>query len=117
VSALGDDSKHLIGQLSPDDAYYWDGKRWQPAVSLDGAWWWNGRQWVPTRTELRATNGEVLVSNPFSEAYGLPPRLYYRGMVEQVDLKRMIWSCNHNHYTPEEANRCARREVERRSRR
>jgi len=34
-------------QLSPDGAYYWDGKAWVSTLSRDGLYRWNGNSWVP----------------------------------------------------------------------
>jgi hypothetical protein len=34
--------------LSADGRWWWDGRRWVPAVSADGAWRWNGTSWEPT---------------------------------------------------------------------
>jgi hypothetical protein len=34
-------------QFSADGRFWWDGARWQPAVSPDGLWRWNGTQWIP----------------------------------------------------------------------
>jgi hypothetical protein len=33
-------------QFSDDGKFYWDGTKWQPAISSDGAWRWNGTTWV-----------------------------------------------------------------------
>jgi hypothetical protein len=35
--------------LSPDRQYYWDGARWNSAMTPDGAWRWSGSAWVPAR--------------------------------------------------------------------
>jgi hypothetical protein len=34
-------------QLSPDGAYYWDGKEWVSTISHDRLYRWDGRAWVP----------------------------------------------------------------------
>ena len=36
----------LVGDVSPDGRWFWDGQRWVSAVSPDGAWRWNGTAWV-----------------------------------------------------------------------
>jgi hypothetical protein len=40
-------------QFSADGRYWWDGARWQPAVSPDGRWRWNGTQWQPIGRQRR----------------------------------------------------------------
>jgi hypothetical protein len=35
--------------LSPDRQQFWDGTRWNSAVTPDGAWRWDGSSWVPAR--------------------------------------------------------------------
>ena len=32
--------------LSPDGRWWWDGEKWQPAISTDGKWRWDGVRWV-----------------------------------------------------------------------
>jgi uncharacterized protein DUF4328 len=36
----------IVGGLSPDGYYFWDGAQWVGAVSRDGSWSWNGTAWV-----------------------------------------------------------------------
>jgi hypothetical protein len=40
----------LVGALSPDGLYFWDGIRWQSTISPDGLWTWNGVQWIQRQT-------------------------------------------------------------------
>ena len=35
--------------LSSDGRWWWDGERWQPAVSVDGKWRWDGTRWVAAK--------------------------------------------------------------------
>lgn len=35
--------------FSPDGRWWWDGERWQPALSSDGRSRWDGVRWVPVR--------------------------------------------------------------------
>jgi hypothetical protein len=34
--------------LSPDQSWWWDGRRWVSATTSDGLWAWNGRRWRTT---------------------------------------------------------------------
>ncbi|HEX6347886.1 MAG TPA: hypothetical protein VF160_00655 [Candidatus Dormibacteraeota bacterium] len=34
-------------RLSADGAWWWDGARWQAAISPDGLWRWDGERWQP----------------------------------------------------------------------
>lgn len=34
---------------SRDRAWWFDGRRWLPAVTRDGRWWFDGRRWRPNR--------------------------------------------------------------------
>jgi hypothetical protein len=34
--------------LSPDQSWWWDGRRWVSATTADGLWAWNGRRWRTT---------------------------------------------------------------------
>jgi Domain of unknown function (DUF4328) len=36
----------IVGALSADGYYFWDGAQWVGAVSRDGSWRWNGAAWV-----------------------------------------------------------------------
>jgi len=42
-------------QLSPDGAYYWDGKEWVSTISHDRLYRWDGRAWVPLPGTLAAS--------------------------------------------------------------
>lgn len=36
----------IVGALSPDGNFLWDGSQWVGAISPDGRWRWNGVAWV-----------------------------------------------------------------------
>src|SRR3981081_295467 len=38
----------LRSLLSPDQSWWWDGRRWVSATTADGLWAWNGRRWRTT---------------------------------------------------------------------
>ena len=40
----------VLGALSPDGCYIWDGATWVSAFSADGRWRWTGTAWEPTTT-------------------------------------------------------------------
>ena len=48
-------------QFSPDGLWWWDGSRWQPAISQDGRWRWDGRGWVPAAPARRAGAGTAVL--------------------------------------------------------
>jgi Domain of unknown function (DUF4328) len=52
IGSGGTDSRQqpLLGALSPDGSYVWDGARWSSAVSADGRWRWTGTAWEQTTT-------------------------------------------------------------------
>ncbi|HKA10951.1 MAG TPA: hypothetical protein VKI99_10835 [Candidatus Dormibacteraeota bacterium] len=52
---------------SPDRRYWWDGRKWQLAVSPDGHEWFDGTHWIP---------------NPLA-----PPRVWYRPTVWTLPLQ------------------------------
>jgi hypothetical protein len=45
--------------LSPDESWWWNGRRWVPARTEDGLWAWNGSRWR-TAAELEGKPPEVL---------------------------------------------------------
>ncbi|MDQ6792706.1 MAG: hypothetical protein M3075_18990 [Candidatus Dormibacteraeota bacterium] len=45
--------------LSPDESWWWNGRRWVPARTEDGLWAWNGSRWR-TAAELEGKPAEVL---------------------------------------------------------
>jgi Domain of unknown function (DUF4328) len=36
----------IVGALSPDGYFFWDGAQWVGAISSDGSWRWSGVAWV-----------------------------------------------------------------------
>ena len=46
-------------RLSADGNWWWDGARWQPAVSGDGLWRWDGEHWQPA-VEIDAEDPEAV---------------------------------------------------------
>jgi hypothetical protein len=58
--------------LSPDESWWWNGRRWVSAKTEDGLWAWNGTRW---RTTI--------------ELEGKPPQELARALVEQADERRM----------------------------
>jgi hypothetical protein len=43
--AAGDAKSRVLSQ---NGTWWWNGRRWVPAVSEEGLWRWNGNQWKPT---------------------------------------------------------------------
>jgi hypothetical protein len=43
----------VVGSLSPDERWYWDGQSWLAALSPDGHWRWDGLRWVPSTQHPR----------------------------------------------------------------
>ena len=65
----------LVGDVSPDGRWFWDGQRWVSAVSADGAWRWNGTAWQALGTgtngglgALGTYNGQLIAGGSFAAA-------------------------------------------------
>ncbi len=43
--------------FSPDGLWWWDGAKWQAALSADGRWRWDGRAWVPAPAQAPKGRG------------------------------------------------------------
>lgn len=74
--------------LSGDGAWWWNGRRWVPAITEEGLWKWDGTRWKPTvdlegkRPEDLATTLALLAEDRYSEAGSI---LAVRAMEWQPD--------------------------------
>jgi hypothetical protein len=59
----------LVGTLSPDGLWYWDGTAWQSALSSDGLWRWDGTAWLPTSRSSGRRYASATAPGPPSRAY------------------------------------------------
>lgn len=48
--------------FSPDGNHFWDGQKWQSALSPDGRWRWDGRQWTPLEARPEALRATVQIA-------------------------------------------------------
>lgn len=48
--------------LSGDGIWWWNGRRWIPAITEDGLWRWNGSRWTPS-VDLEGKRPEDLAGN------------------------------------------------------
>lgn len=61
----------IMGTLSPDGHYRWDGNKWLPVqlltTSEDGFWLWNGNEWIPNPLTTSTPNPSPSITEEQSE--------------------------------------------------